>query len=100
MGRMWSQPRRFAFRIFAVWIILDMAPWPLGSLPHTGFAKAPFRALGEVLVPWFVRHGLGSTATGIENGSGDTRFHWVSLALTSAASLLVALLWSAIDRKR
>ena len=97
---MWSQARRFAFRFFAAFVVLENFPWPLGSLPRTRFVKAPFRALGDVLVPWFARHVLGSEVTRIENGSGDTRFHWAALALTLVASLLIAILWSAIDRKR
>ncbi|MCA1827132.1 MAG: hypothetical protein LC689_09365 [Myxococcales bacterium] len=97
---MWSLPRRLAFRIFAAFVVLDSAPWPLGSLPRSAFVRTPFRAIADVLVPWFGRHVLGVTVARIENGSGDTLFHWVSLATTAVAALLVAAIWSALDRNR
>jgi hypothetical protein len=99
---MWSFPKRFAFRFFCAWFVLDSVPWPLQNIRAGQLLVGRIGTVGDRLVPWFGHRLLGIQAPIVRliNGSGDTLFHWVSLAAVAAAALLISVLWSLIDRRR
>ncbi|HFA48265.1 MAG TPA: hypothetical protein ENJ95_04515 [Bacteroidetes bacterium] len=91
----WSVFRKIAFRFFASYLFL--------FIMSTQFVlSSVFDALWQKVVPWFAENilHLPEKITVFSNGSGDTTYNYVSLLVYIAVSLLVAIVWSALDRKR
>lgn len=81
----WSPAARVGFRFAFIYVILYILPLPW---------------LWDALVPE-----LGAALFGVEveiqpNGSGDTTYSYVQLAISAAAAALGALVWSLLDRHR
>jgi uncharacterized membrane protein YphA (DoxX/SURF4 family) len=60
------------------------------------------RVPGDAAIIWFGRSVLGISTRLIreENGSGDKTADWVALVLFALVSLIAAIAWCAIDRRR
>jgi hypothetical protein len=57
-------------------------------------------AATRTVVVWSARVAFGLELTVFPNGSGDTTYNWVQLALCVAFAAVGAVVWSAIDRRR
>ncbi len=81
----WSLATRMAFRFCFVFFLLLNVPYPDGTI-----------------VSWVGRHvlHLGAVTQNAFTGSGDTTFAYVEFGCVFVASVLLTLLWSAVDRKR
>lgn len=97
----WSPPLRFLFRAAAVWLVLDLLPFPLTHLPLTGSWAMAWRHAADAVAWWFGRSllGLAELEPG-RNGSGDGLLDWVRAGMFVALAVIAGALWSAFDRPR
>lgn len=102
----WSLPARIAFRFAFVYLSLYVLKFPAG--PIIPFTEGVVRAqvdLWKAIVNW-VGHQVfqhGSTRLPIltgPTGSGDRMFDWLQVACFLVLSVVAALAWSVLDRRR
>jgi hypothetical protein len=102
----WSFGSRLSFRAIAVFTLLALtlnySPW--GVLPLIGgyVDEAVQRPLVSI-AGWLISHVFhvaGVAATQHSTDSRDTAFDWVSILTVFLVSIIAALIWSAIDRRR
>ncbi|MFP2926814.1 DoxX family protein [Pyxidicoccus sp. 3LG] len=98
----WGLARRVAFRVAFAYLFLYSFPSPLASLPGMEFLTKAFEGVWHTVVPWVGKHvlRLETDITVFTNGSGDTTYNYVQLAVFLATSLAVAAAWSFVDRRR
>lgn len=98
----WSLPLRIAFRFFAIYFTLQIAPWGwLGSIPGFGALINPYYTLLDKGVHWSNARFFRVRETLVPpNGSGDTSWAWAQLWLFLSIAALGAIVWSVLDRKR
>lgn len=99
----WHPARRFGFRLMVSYFVLYSLPFPFSTIPWVGNHL-------QQGVRWLWIQGaevLAAPVFGIEGelfvgptGSGDTTFDYLLLVMTSALALLVAAVWTLLDRKR
>jgi len=98
----WPLWQRVLFRFFAVYLVLQIAPWNwfraipgvpfvlrwyfIGVNRAVTFANAEIFHVRETLVP--------------VNGSGDTSWAWTQLWLYLSLAAIACVVWSIADRKR
>jgi hypothetical protein len=92
----WSFATRFVFRFFFAFFPLFLPP----PLPFTipGFSKA-MSAFWNAIVPPVALTVFGVRTKWEPNGSGDTTWDWSKLIAIAAISLVIALVWSVLDRR-
>ena len=100
--RRWSLAERFGFRVLFTYVVLYTFPGPISELPGTDFISEPFNALWKRVVPWFGAHilHLRQPVSIRPSGSGDKLYDWVLIATLLATALVVAVVWSYLDRAR
>jgi len=103
----WSLATRVLFRFAFAYFGLYVLPFPIDLLhwPGSDYVIPPVRwymEAGHKVVPWFGKHvlHLASDITVFPNGSGDTTYNWVSTLMGLIAAAAIALIWTALDRKR
>jgi hypothetical protein len=98
----WTLAQRVAFRFCTVFFLLNMFPFPANMYPDEMYMDGLTYLIWKQPVQWIATHLLGipgEISTQV-TGSGDTTFHWILFGLTIFLSLIAALLWSVIDRRR
>lgn len=98
----WRLATRVAFRFVFAYVLLYNFAFPLDTLPVIGeHLSTAISGFWELVVPWVYRHVVGgpelSTAM---SGSGDKAFNYAQTGLFLALALIVACVWSFIDRQR
>lgn len=99
----WSPLRRFAFRFAFPYLGLYLLQWYIqivDFIPGVSVVSGWYGKAWIALVTWVARHLLHVDAPLRANGSGDAMFDWVENLCALALSLLVALAWTALDRRR
>jgi hypothetical protein len=98
----WPLWQRFAFRFFAVYFVLQIAPWNwFRAIPGARFLLQYIYIATDWLVRtantrfFHVRERLIPT-----NGSGDTSWAWAQVWLYLSLAAIACVVWSIIDRKR
>ena len=101
----WSRATAVGFRFCFVYLgLYSLATQIAGGVFLLPTIYVP--ALGTMwpmreITTWLAVRVFGATAPLVYTGnSGDTLFHWVQISWILAAALLVAAIWSAIDRDR
>lgn len=95
----WTFYEKFAVRFFAVLFIWYILPFPVDLLP---FLSTGWSATWKALIPWIGAHilHLDHPITIFPNGSGDTTYSYVLLLTQFVGSLLAAIVWSLLDKRR
>ena len=98
----WGLAKRIGFRLMFVYISLfciEFIPYCLGFL-QTPFQKYDL-FLHKVAI-WYAQHiiHLSYPITVFSNGSGDTTYDWVLLAIYLTVAAMATIIWSVVDRKR
>ncbi|MEL7147426.1 MAG: hypothetical protein AAFO69_13715 [Bacteroidota bacterium] len=98
----WSEPKKILFRIVFIFSVLNVFPFPLYYIPYANYVLTYYYNIWEPIVnlfgDWFF-----SIDSGIENkstGSGDTTYSYILYFVCLVFSILGALFWSVLDRKR
>ena len=97
----WPLAQRIAFRLACAWLLLVIAPWPLGVVPGL---ETPGRWWAEALAPglqWIGAHVLHTAAPAVDhpNGAGDKTVAWVYVFCATVLASLVAAVWSVAARR-
>lgn len=98
----WPQWQRIAFRFFAIYFTLQIAPWNwVARVPWVGRITDPY----DRLLDWSVRVANARIFHVRETlvlpaGSGDTSWAWAQLWLFLSIATLGAVVWSVLDRRR
>src|SRR5688572_21765477 len=101
MPARWSLGKRIAFRFAFLFALFQVVPFPLGMLPGTWPIARLVHQAWDWGVVWTARVLLGIPAPSqINNGSGDTTWHYVQLLLIAMLAVAGTLVWSILDRKR
>jgi len=97
----WSPWRRFGFRLAFSYLVLYCVPFPIGLLPGTGPLSTAYDGLWQGLAVWVGRVvlRLDKPITVFTNGSGDTTYNYVQVLCYAVLALLIAALWTALDRR-
>ena len=95
----WSSRKKVIFRLLFIYLILYALPFPIlwggGDVnTYTLWWMGP--------VAWTGKHLLGVDyeITVLQNGSGDSTFHYVQVFLFFLLAVGGTIVWSAVDRKR
>jgi hypothetical protein len=98
----WGPARRLGFRFAFLYWLLYGFPFPLSNLPYTGWILEPWSRVEDAFVLWCGEHVLGiqEPIATESNGSGDTTYAFVQLAIYPLLALLGALLWTALTRRK
>lgn len=98
----WSGWQRGLFRFFFVYLMLQVTPWAwFGAIPGVPFLLRQYQRLVDWAVFTSNEHLFRVRETLVRvNGSGDTSYAWTELWLYLSLALVVAVLWSVLDRRR
>jgi len=98
----WPQWQRILFRFFAVYLLLQIAPWNwFRAIPGVPFVlRYYFIGVNKVVTAananvFHVRETLVPV-----NGSGDTSWAWTQLWLYLTIAAIACVVWTIADRKR
>ncbi|MEL7149042.1 MAG: hypothetical protein AAFO69_21895, partial [Bacteroidota bacterium] len=98
----WPQYQLILFRFFTIYFVLTTAVWTwLASVPGFQFLSNFNTVFYEAYTHFFnnyiyqIKEELIPT-----RGSGDTSMGWATLYAQLFISLIIALIWSVLDRKR
>ncbi len=99
----WGPLKRIFFRLGFVYLLLYLLPAFLGVLAYIPFVGTAigwyFEAMSAVVV-WLGKRLLGVDALAHPTGSGDSMISWVEIFSFLLLSILAALVWTLLDRKR
>jgi len=99
----WSPFRRAAFRFAFSYLALYLFSRYLNLvevLPYGGVVTGWYKKIWAALVPWIGKHLFHVDAPSRVTGSGDSMFSWLQVLCMLAISLVAALLWTLLDRRR
>ncbi len=115
-GSNWTFAEKFIFRLCFAFFILYIFPFPLNSIPFSneltslnqkiaGWYSAVFESYNNIwhrFVPWIGKHvlHLSYPIVTFTNGSGDTTYDYALLLVLTVISMLAAIIWTLLDRKR
>jgi uncharacterized membrane protein YphA (DoxX/SURF4 family) len=101
--RAWSPFRRVAFRFAFSYLALYLFSRYLNlvdDLPHGDVVTGWYEKLWAAFVPWIGKHLFHVDAPSRVTGSGDSMFSWLQVLCMLAISLVAALVWTLLDRRR
>jgi uncharacterized membrane protein YphA (DoxX/SURF4 family) len=98
----WAVWQRFLFRFFFIYWMLNIAPWTWFSvIPGIDWLMNFYNIAGDWIVNSFNKYLFHIKDELVPlNGSGDTSYGWAQLYAYLILSLLAAIIWSLLDRKK
>ncbi len=100
----WNSIEKFTFRFLFVYYFFIIFPFPFGKMPfNIGLVIFDWiTKFWEITTPLFGKYilQLSSDANVTTYASSDTHFHYALLIFQPFLALVIATLWTAIDRKR
>ena len=96
----WHPFTRTAFRFAFVYLLLYNLPFPLTALPYVDKAAELYNSLWTWIVPRLAKAVLNREVATVFNGSGDRTYDYLLVALLLLISLVAAVIWTVVDRKR
>jgi hypothetical protein len=98
----WNFTQKFLFRFFFIYFMISIAPWTwLENIPYVAEATVPWYWLQDQIVQIANRSIFKVYKELVPlNGSGDTSWAWTHLWFFTLFSLIVAAIWSAVDRNK
>jgi len=96
----WHPLTRTAFRFAFVYLLLYNLPFPLTAFPYVDKAAEWYNSLWTWIVPRLAKAVLNKEVATVFNGSGDRTYDYLLVALLLLISLVAAIIWTVLDRKR
>ncbi len=99
----WSPLARFAFRFAFPYLVVYLLQWYvqlLDFVPGIDVVAGWYDTAWNALAMWVARHLFHVDAPLRVTGSGDSMFSWVETLCLVTLSLLVAMVWTLLDRRR
>jgi hypothetical protein len=102
LQKRWSAAARLGFRFAFVYLILYNFPFPLYYVPGAYRVLNWYGPVLHTTVPWVGSHllRLKTPITNFSYGSGDKTYDYVRVLCFLVSALVVAALWSLLDRRR
>lgn len=93
---------RFLFRFFASFFALLIIPFPFNVIPKLDFFDNWFSNMYQTVIPWIGKNvlRLEKDITVFTNGSGDTTYDYVLLLFFALLSIVIAIVWTLLDKKK
>jgi len=98
----WNPFQKFAFRYLFSYLFLYIFPFPFNEIPFVNWLTIPWDWFATTLVSCsssYIFH-IAPDKSHMATGSGDQLFRWIELATYAGISLPIAIIWSALDKKR
>jgi len=98
----WSPATLIGFRFIFAYFAIYVAPFPLYYIPYAVFVIQPFSNLFFASTERFGRIFFGAeyVVSSGSTGSGDSMYHYVQLLFVLLLALIIAVIWSIVDRRR
>ena len=96
----WHPLTRTAFRFAFVYLLLYNLPFPLTAIPYVDKAAEWYNSFWTWIVPRLAKAVLNREVATVFNGSGDRTYDYLLVALLLLISLVIAVVWTVVDRKR
>lgn len=96
----WHPFTRTAFRFAFVYLLLYNLPFPLTAFPHVNKVAEWYNSIWTWIVPRLAKAVLNREVAIVFNGSGDRLYDYLLVALLLLISLVAAIIWTVLDRKR
>lgn len=96
----WSQASLIAFRFFFVYFVLHLFPFPLYFIPYAWKLYQPLSELNSSIIEFVAKEYFEVDTSVVNAGSSDAAINYVQMVCFLGYSLVVALIFSVIDRKR
>ena len=96
----WHPFTRTAFRFAFIYLLLYNLPFPLTAFPYVDKAAELYNSFWTWLVPRLARAVLNRDIDSVFNGSGDRTYDYLLVAVMLLISLVAAVIWTIIDRRR
>lgn len=98
----WSRGQLIGFRFLFLYFLFFIFPFPLYLIPYSSLILQPLSTLGANAVDGVATYFIGSDYSPFVsgNGSGDTTFNYVQLAMMAAMTFVATIIWTLLDRKR
>ncbi|TRZ46222.1 DoxX family membrane protein [Robertkochia solimangrovi] len=96
----WNLTEKILFRFSFIYFLLYCLPFPLNRIPLLNKLGNVYVHFKEEFVSLFSNLFFSREITNVLNGSGDTSFDYLSVFVLLGVSVIIAILWSIMDRKR
>ena len=96
----WHPFTRTAFRFAFVYLLLYNLPFPLTAIPYVDKVAEWYNSFWTWSVPRVARAVLNREVATVFNGSGDRMYDYLLVAFLLLISLVAAVIWTLLDRKR
>jgi hypothetical protein len=98
----WSFGKKLAFLFFLLFFPLYIFFNPNGIVPFSEYVFDYYIEPFHQLIPWIAKHilHLSKDITVFTNGSGDTTYDYVVVLIIFVLSIVGAVIWAVLDRKR
>ncbi len=97
----WPFAKRFALCSAFIFFVFTNWPFPLGFITYAGeLVIGKVDKLWNLVVPYVAKAVFHVAADVRPNGSGDTTYNYVQLAIWLATAIVIGSVWSALMRKR
>src|SRR6185503_1124349 len=96
----WHPFTRTGFRFAFVYLLLFNLPFPLSAFPYVDKVAEFYNSFWTWLVPRVARAVLHREVSTVFNGSGDRTYDYLWVACVLLISLVIAVIWTFLDRKR
>jgi len=100
----WSTPKLFLFRFifcyFSLFLVFLSNIFPSDLFPFLDFINVPFRKIGALWIEWVSSAVLHQKVKYIPDFGGDSVFVYVGIVSFFILSILVAVAWGFLDRRR
>lgn len=96
----WHPFTRTGFRFAFVYLLLYNLPFPLSAIPYLDKTAEWYNSIWTWIVPRVARPVFDREIATVFNGSGDRAYDYLLVACLLLISLVIAVVWTIIDRKR
>src|ERR1700674_1167269 len=97
----WPFAKRFALCSAFVYFVFVNWPFPFSFITYAGeLVTGPVQKLWHVVVPYVAKAVFHVSADVRPNGSGDTTYNYVQLAIWLVCAIVIGAVWGALARKR
>lgn len=97
----WGVSKRIVFRFVFSYLFLYNFPFPVGSIPYTGWPAQKYEDMWEAVIIWTGKHvlHLPKPITFFPTGSGDTTSSYVRLFMMAVLAVVATIAWTLFERK-
>lgn len=98
----WRLGHRIGFRFVFSYLVLYNFPFPIGTIPWTGWLANQYEKMWEAMIVWTGRQvlHLSKPIKFFPSGSGDKTSDFVQLLIVLVFAVVATITWTLLDAKR